>query len=245
MPTAPETVRAQTQRTEPGTWREIIARFEHELDDIPAAEPADGVADEPKTDAAQADQPPTARQPPAVEGMVPEAEVEAEQGLPLETLWEIEGMTTPDYRPPRSIHDPEHDSWPVEAEDGDAVPAWGDEGEEDDVFEHDLSRFGDIGEMVLDDVVRPDPWDVEPEGDDATSGERDFPLNAFIVPAGVRHVPSGYDNGDVAQRVAHRLDELARQLRIGGLRALGQAESADELSRVLAAIVTGYVSRDG
>jgi hypothetical protein len=249
VPNEAETLRPRTPRTEPGTWREIIARFEHELDDVPAGEPADVVAGAPATAETRADQP-TARQPPVVEGVAPgaeveaEAEVEPEDALPLETPWEFEGMTTPDYRPSRSIHDPEHDSWPVEAEDGDAVPAWGIDEGEDDPFEHDPSRYGEIGEMVLDDVVRPDPWDVEPEGDDAPARERDFPLNAFIVPAGVRHVPSGYDNGDVAQRVAHRLDELARQLRSGGLRALGQAESADELSRVLAAIVTGYVSRD-
>jgi hypothetical protein len=55
----------------------------------------------------------------------------------------------------------------------------------------------------------------------------------------------GYNDDDVARQVAHRLDELARQLRAGGLRALGSTDSDDELAHVLAAIVTGYLARHG
>ena len=155
--------------------------------------------------------------------------------------WEIESMTTADYAPPHSIHDPEHDSWPVDTEDGDAVPAWSDEPDEQPDHE-DAGAFDEIGELLLDEVVPADPWDREPEPDEETAPRSDFPLDAFIVPAGVRSV-SGFDDEDIAHRVAVRLDELARGLRDGGLRSLGGAESVDELSRVLAAIVTGYVSR--
>ena len=48
----------------------------------------------------------------------------------------------------------------------------------------------------------------------------------------------------LARLWVERLDELARQLRGSGLQSLGRTGSADELSRVLAAIVTGYVARD-
>jgi hypothetical protein len=56
---------------------------------------------------------------------------------------------------------------------------------------------------------------------------------------------SGYDDVDVAHQVARRLDQLAQQLRDGGLRSLGETGTVDELSRVLASIVTGYVARGG
>lgn len=154
-------------------------------------------------------------------------------------------MTTPDYQPTHSIHDPEHDSWPVDADDGDAVPVWTDEADEradDDAAD----EVDEISELLLDEVAPVDPWDVEAEPDDVDDvddARSDFPLDAFIVPAGVQNV-SGYDDDDVARQVAHRLDQLARQLRDGGLRALGGTDSVDELSRVLAAIVTGYVARD-
>lgn len=156
--------------------------------------------------------------------------------------WEIESMTTPDYSPPHSIHDAEHDSWPVDAEDGDAVPAWSDESDEPADGEP-AATFDEIGELLLHEVVPADPWDKEPEPDE-TAPRSDFPLDAFIVPAGVRSV-GGVDDDDIARRVALRLDELARGLRDDGLSSLGSAASVDELSRVLAAIVTGYVSRAG
>jgi hypothetical protein len=273
LPGIPEPVRPATERTEPGTWREIIARFEHELGQAPEPEAPTEAKEPAEVDASAAETPqadvelPAEREPtvaagppagveeprdevePTVEAEPPagvgELREEEEERLDQPVPWEFEAMTTADYTPPRSIHDPEHDSWPVDAADGDAVPAWSDDEAEGDVqASDDASTYDEIGEMILDEVAQPDPWDVEPEQGEAAAGDADFPLNAFIVPAGVQRVPSGYENRDVARRVAHRLDELAQLLRAGGLGALGRADSIDELSRVLAAIVTGYVSRD-
>jgi hypothetical protein len=247
-PTPPDApAQPETERGEPGTWREIIARFERDIDEVPdartpAGEPvAEGPAappDEPETIDTTAPSPAT----PTVD----EPGVE-EPSLDHPVAWEVEAMTTPDYQPTHSIHDPEHDSWPVDADVGDAVPAWSDETEDeaDDLTADDAGQaFDEIGELLLDEVVPVDPWDVEAEPDDGDDVRSDFPLDAFIVPAGVQNV-GGYDDDDVARQVAHRLDELARQLRAGGLRALGSTDSVDELSRVLAAIVTGYLARHG
>jgi hypothetical protein len=245
---APPPDRPETRRSEPGTWREIIARFERDIDEVPDArtpadKPAPGGApvappDEPAPVDTTAPSPatPTVDQP----GL---EEPSLDQPIP----WEVEGMTTPDYQPTHSIHDAEHDSWPVDADVGDAVPAWSDDtdDEADDRTADDAGQaFDEIGELLLDEVVPVDPWDVEAEPDDGDEVRSDFPLDAFIVPAGVQNV-GGYDDDDVARQVAHRLDELARQLRAGGLRALGSTDSVDELSRVLAAIVTGYLARHG
>jgi hypothetical protein len=241
-------------RTAPGTWREIIARFEHEFGepaetDAPA-EAAEAAAADQRAEAAEAAEmrapaEPAERPVPGPTEPSRDVEDEDDTGVATPVAWEFETMTTPDYTPPRSIHDPEHDSWPVEAADGDAMPAWSDDAAEvaDETVE-ELSAYDEIGEMILDQVVTPDPWDVEPEAEAEVEDAGTFPLNAFIVPAGVQHMPRGYDDTDVAHRVAHRLDELAQQLRDGGLGALGTAGTVDELSRVLAAIVTGYVSRD-
>ncbi|HEX2168059.1 MAG TPA: hypothetical protein VHG09_12575, partial [Longimicrobiales bacterium] len=285
-----EPVRSDVDRTEPGTWREIIARFERELG--PVTEPDENAADTvvPAKGTAEAEAPDAGVFPAASEAAdaetlsaaeaaeveVAEAEVAAaetaeaetaeaeaadaeapvtETGLPIEGAepasvdaklpfaepadpgatvepgepplldepvpWEFEAMTTPDYSPPQSIHDAGHDSWPVETEDGDAVPAWSDEAVEQEADEAG-EPFDDIGELLLDEVVPADPWDREPEADepDTTS---DFPLDAFIVPAGVQTV-SGYGEEDVARRVALRLDEIARELRDSGLRSLGSTD---------------------
>jgi hypothetical protein len=251
LPKTPEPLRPATERTEPGTWREIIARFERELGAVTDAETEAEVETPPEAAEPAAIEPgvgpPTAAAQPsgaaAEEGVGDEpADADEDAGsLAPPVAWEFEAMTTPDYTPPRSIHDPQHDSWPVEAEDGTAIPAWS-SGDEDDTPGADVSH-DENGEMTLDEGARPDPWDLKPEDDQPAGG--DFPLNAFIVPAGVPHVPSGYGDREVARRVAHRLDELARQLRAAGLGSLGTTNSVDELSRVLAAIVTGYVARDG
>jgi hypothetical protein len=246
-PEPPPPDRPETRRSEPGTWREIIARFERDIDDAPAARTQ---ADEPaaaESTGAPADEPEPvdATAPSPATPTVDEPDLE-EPSLDHPVPWEIDAMTTPDYEPTHSIHDPEHDSWPVDADVGDAVPAWSDEtdDEADRTADDAAQTFGEIGELLLDEVVPVDPWDVEAEPDDVDDVRSDFPLDAFIVPAGVQNV-GGYDDIDVARQVAHRLDELARQLRAGGLRALGSTDSVDELSRVLAAIVTGYLARHG
>jgi hypothetical protein len=317
LPRPPVPPSTETGRTEPGTWREIIARFERELG--PATDADSTEAEAPPTDASMGgaltpaagedvadvqepfDLVPTAYVADIAEtsgpvtpadvtdiaetsGLAPTADVAdvedkvepvppaagtdlpgvedtaepttSEAGADVEEIapgalpsldeavpWEIAAMTTPDYTPPHSIHDREHDSWPVEAEDGDAVPAWSDDGAEDRAAASMGDSLEEIGELLLDEEASADPWDADTGPVDTGGGRSDFPLDAFIVPAGVHHAPSGYD-ADVARRVALRLDEIARQLRGGGLQSLGRAHSTDELSRVLAAIVTGYVARD-
>ena len=263
----------EAERTEPGTWREIIARFERELGPLTDAEETAAAADDqPSGVAAVVAADGTATAEPGVgvtdgksamdEGAAHErssADVadEApdderstdERVLPGEPTyfdepmpWEVAAMTTPGYLPPPSIHDAQHDGWPVDAEDGDTVPAWSDESGDDAGSDasRDADSYDDIGELLLEEEVPTDPWDIEPEPDEPGS-RSDFPLDAFIVPAGVHHLPAGYDAA-VAQKVAHRLDEMARRLRDGGLATLGSTDSVDELSRVLAAIVTGYVA---
>ncbi|HEX6132966.1 MAG TPA: hypothetical protein VFZ24_03215, partial [Longimicrobiales bacterium] len=108
----------------------------------------------------------------------------------------------------------------------------------------------EIGELVLDQVVPPDGGTAgeeetaRPTRPAADRPERtDFPLDAFIVPGGTQRMPAGYET-EVAQLVARRLDDLAQQLRSDGLAALGHAHDVDELSRVFAAIIAGYVARD-
>lgn len=57
--------------------------------------------------------------------------------------------------------------------------------------------------------------------------------------------PAVDESADVAERVAARLDEIARQIRAGGIAALDEAAQADELGRVIAAAVTLRYIRDG
>jgi hypothetical protein len=219
-----------------------MARFERDLgdviDDVPAESPTDEASPveptliEPSPVELPVDEPTLDQPTPALD----------EPSLDEPAPWEVAAMTTPDYQPPPSIHDPEHDAWPVEADDGDARPAFSDIADADDELVGAVDD-DEIGELLLDEVVPVDPWDVDPEPDD-DDGRSDFPLDAFIVPAGVQSV-SGYDDVDVAHQVARRLDQLAQQLRDGGLRSLGETGTVDELSRVLASIVTGYVARGG
>jgi hypothetical protein len=49
----------------------------------------------------------------------------------------------------------------------------------------------------------------------------------------------------LAERVAARLESLARDVRASGVAALGATDDADELSRLLAGVVAGFVARDG
>jgi len=87
-------------------------------------------------------------------------------------------------------------------------------------------------------------WD---NGEEISGGPAEFPLDAFIIPEDSQRLPSGYEaeHDAIAERVASRLDELARQVRARGLPQLGAAPGADELSRLIAAVVAGYVGRGG
>ncbi|HEX6309204.1 MAG TPA: hypothetical protein VFZ69_13500 [Longimicrobiales bacterium] len=110
-----------------------------------------------------------------------------------------------------------------------------------------VEPIDEIGELVLDQVVRrseeaaPEP---ERAADEAKDVRTNFPLDAFIVPGGMARMPAGYET-EVAELVARRLDDLAQQLRSEGLAALGHdASDIDELSRVFAAVIAGYLARD-
>jgi hypothetical protein len=48
----------------------------------------------------------------------------------------------------------------------------------------------------------------------------------------------------VAERVATRLESLAAEVRTSGIAALGAADDSDELSRLLAGVITGFLARD-
>ena len=48
---------------------------------------------------------------------------------------------------------------------------------------------------------------------------------------------------DIGGLVADRLESLAQQIRRDGIHSIGQGQTADELARVLGAIVAGYVAR--
>jgi hypothetical protein len=62
------------------------------------------------------------------------------------------------------------------------------------------------------------PWEVTPDLDETSP-------------------PAEVESADLAERVAARLDEIARQLRAGGIAALDEAAQSDELGRVIAAAV--------
>jgi hypothetical protein len=48
----------------------------------------------------------------------------------------------------------------------------------------------------------------------------------------------------VAERVASRLESLAAEVRASGIAALGAADDSDELSRLLAGVIAGFLARD-
>jgi hypothetical protein len=102
------------------------------------------------------------------------------------------------------------EEWDLLPEDGAALPAWGDE----------------------------DPVGDGDDAEEADGPAGDFPLDAFFVPVDARS-PSGYHSeaDAAAERLAARLEELARAIREHGIAALGAGADADALTRAVAAAV--------
>lgn len=73
----------------------------------------------------------------------------------------------------------------------------------------------------------------------------EFPLDAFFIPEYARSVVTSApgDGDEIAGRVAERLDELSRRVRERGLTALGETTDPDELTRLLAGVIAGFVTR--
>lgn len=82
--------------------------------------------------------------------------------------------------------------------------------------------------------------------EDETASDAEFPLEAFFVPEQCTRMPAGYDpavHRAISQQVAARLDELAVTIRSSGMHAIGATPSADDLSRIVAAVVVGFYAR--
>lgn len=106
-------------------------------------------------------------------------------------------------------------------------------------------------------AAEPDAWPMAQEegsaepawdnGEEIAGGPADFPLDAFIIPEDTQRLPTGYDEEHhaIAERVALRLDEIARRVRTGGLAELGAAPASDELTRLIATVVAGHLGRGG
>jgi hypothetical protein len=98
-------------------------------------------------------------------------------------------------------------------------------------------------------------WGMDSHEGDADSGAQtetaadadDFPLDAFFVPADATRSPSGYDVSEhdaISERTAGRLDDLARFIRLRGVTGLDAHQSSDELTRLITAVITGFVARE-
>lgn len=155
-------------------------------------------------------------------------------GTPGSASWEIAALTTPDYEAPRSIHDPPHDAWPVAAPAGDAMPPWGNDGTSAEPPEE--SSAAHAPQTGQNGIAEQDVPYVETDG--PVPG---FPLDAFIVPGGAAQLPEGYSQ-EIGEAVADRLEALAGQIRTHGVESLGAGRDTDELARLVAALVTGFVS---
>jgi hypothetical protein len=82
----------------------------------------------------------------------------------------------------------------------------------------------------------PEPAEHRPAAAQPTGPAEHRPAAAQATP------PAGYPC--VADRVAARLESLAAEVRASGIGALGAADDADELSRLLAGVVAGFMARD-
>lgn len=77
----------------------------------------------------------------------------------------------------------------------------------------------------------------------------DFPLDAFIIPEGMDHLPAGMEEADRRQRqraseLADRLEALAWRLRREGYSALArQTAHGDPVDALIAGILAGYLGR--
>jgi hypothetical protein len=95
-------------------------------------------------------------------------------------------------------------------------------------------------------------WVAEDEAGTPETGTQpesaaEFPLDAFYVPADAERLPNRDADGDrptMQERIADRLETMAAAVRSEGLAALGTAGSADELTRLVAAVVAGYIARE-
>ncbi|HUF49216.1 MAG TPA: hypothetical protein VMN60_00170 [Longimicrobiales bacterium] len=110
-------------------------------------------------------------------------------------------------------------------------------------------------------VAQPYPWTTggevgaavpawQSEGDEGAEAmavpppAAEFPLDAFIIPEDARRLPTGYElEHDEAERLAERLEQLARQVRTRGIAALGSAPGSDDLSRVIASAIVAHFDR--
>lgn len=158
----------------------------------------------------------------------------SEQSTPRTASWEIATLTTPDYKAPRSIHDPPHDAWPVAAPAGSAIPPWGDGMSAEPPEE---SRAAHVPQTGQNGIIEQDVPYVDTDGPVAG-----FPLDAFIVPGGAAQLSERYSQ-EISEAVADRLEALAAQIRTHGVESLGAGRDTDELARLVAALVTGFVSR--
>jgi hypothetical protein len=86
-----------------------------------------------------------------------------------------------------------------------------------------------------------EPWDPSQLWDDPPFGRPAEPAE-FPPAAAQATPPAGHPS--VADRVAARLENLAAEVRASGIGALGAADDADELSRLLAGVVAGFLARD-
>jgi hypothetical protein len=197
---------------------------------------------------------------------------EPDRATTATSSWELQALTAPDYSAPRSIHAPEHDSWPVAAPDGSAVPAWsgaddGDTRPEPETATSPLdaevtdARASDAAGSAAPLLELTDAEETPELELSAAIGEtpatptgpylerpdvpRDpaFPLDAFIVPTGLAHAPAGYAERQAA-RLADQLEALAARIREQGLAAVGSTDDPEQLARVIGAILAGYQARD-
>jgi hypothetical protein len=155
----------------------------------------------------------------------------SQQGTPSAAPWDIAAFTTADYEAPRSIHDPPHDAWPVAAPAGSAMPPWGDGVSAEPPEESHAATASKSGHSEEDVPYL--------ETDGPVAG---FPLDAFIVPGGAAQLPEGYSQ-EIRAAVADRLEALARAIRTDGIDTLSAGRDVDELARLVAALVAGYMSR--
>jgi hypothetical protein len=87
-----------------------------------------------------------------------------------------------------------------------------------------------------------EPWDPSQLWDD------DSPAAAARLDtgagAGASLPPTDAAAASMAERVAARLETLAGEVRGSGLAALGATDDADELSRLLAGVIAGFIARE-
>jgi hypothetical protein len=141
-----------------------------------------------------------------------------------------DGRTSYAAPEPPATSDPADDmladaaGWPNLPEQGAAVPAWGTQADQAE-----------------------DGTEARNASSHAPADADSFPLDAFFVPPDAPRSPNGYDATEhdaVSERIASRLEDLARFIRSRGVAELSGHETSDELTRLVAAVVTGFVTRE-